>query len=342
MPRTITTLQSLRFAFVFLVFLSHLPSGFEAGGVCGVSLFFVLSGFVLSEGYGERLCEGRFVWRKFFVRRLIRVVPLHLTGVLLFLAVYRNHLSVADWPFYVCNVLLLQSWIPLHDCYFSLNGVSWFVSSILPAYALFPVLWRAVHGFPLRRVLCAAIAVVCAYVAIVAFLPDTVTEAWLYVFPPVRLLDFTLGIVAHRVYVLLRSSGGLKCASLWEWLPVLLLATNVAVSPLLPERYFYVAQFWPTAVATILIFALADDGGGQLNRWLKTPWMVWLGGISFEFYMLHKLLMECVVYSFFRLCPAAPSWLQYVVAFLLILPLCRAVKRALAVLTKAALPAATV
>ena len=334
MPRTITTLHSLRFVFVFLVFLSHLPSGFVVGGVCGVSLFFVLSGFVLSEGYGERLRNGSFVWRKFFVRRLMRVWPLHLTGALLFMAVYRRHLSAADWPFDVCNILLLQSWIPLHDCYFSLNGVSWFVSSILPAYALFPLLWRAVHGFPLRRVLCAAAAVVCAYVAIVAFLPDTATEAWLYVFPPVRLLDFTLGIVTHRVYALLRSSGGLKRASLWQWLPVVLLATNVAMSPLLPERFFYVAQFWPTAVATVLIFALADDGGGVLVRWLHTRWMVWLGGISFEFYMLHKLLMECVVYMFFRLCPAAPSWLQYAAAFFLILPLCWAVKRALSALAR--------
>lgn len=334
MPKTITTLQSLRFVFVFLVFLSHLPSGFEVGGVCGVSLFFVLSGFVLSEGYGERLREGRFVWRKFFVRRLTKVWPLHLTGALLFVAVYRRHLSAADWPFDVCNILLLQSWIPLHDCYFSLNGVSWFVSSLLPAYALFPLLWRAVHAFPLRRVLCAAAAVVCGYVATVAFLPDAATEAWLYVFPPVRLLDFTLGIVTHRVYALLRSSGGLKHAALWQWLPVALLAANVAVSPLLPERFFYVAQFWPTAVATVLIFALADGGGGVLVRWLHTRWMVWLGGISFEFYMLHKLLMECVVYLFFRLCPAAPAWLQYASAFFLILPVCWAVKRALGLLTR--------
>ena len=334
MQKPITTLQSLRFVFIFLVFLSHLPSGFEMGGVCGVSLFFVLSGFVLSEGYGQRVRAGQLRWRTFFFRRWVRVYPLHLLGALLFVVAYRHHVNPSDWPYAVCNLALVQSWVPLHDCYFSLNGVSWFLSSILPAYALFPYIWRMVNDCRLRTALSVAAAIVGIYVGVVAFLPDAVTEAWLYVFPPVRLLDFGLGVLAHRVYRCVQNSGGLRHAALWEWLPVVLFAGNAAVSPCLPERFFYVAQFWPTAVATILVFALADGAcAGWLTKCLRMRFMVVLGSISFEFYMLHKVLMETIVYLFFRLHIVLPDGIQYAVAFLVILPLCWMVKRMLGALT---------
>ena len=48
----IKTLQSLRFFFIMLVVLSHyIGTSFDFGGECGVSFFFVLSGFVLSLAY---------------------------------------------------------------------------------------------------------------------------------------------------------------------------------------------------------------------------------------------------------------------------------------------------
>lgn len=333
MQKNIITLQSLRFVFIFLVFLSHVPSGPDLG-VCGVSLFFVLSGFVLSEGYGERVRTRQLRWRTFFFRRWVRVYPLHLLGALLFLAAYRRHVDPSDWPYAVCNLALVQSWVPLHDCYFSLNGVSWFVSSILPAYALFPCIWRTVNAFRLRTALAAAAVIAGVYVGVVAQLPDSAAEAWLYVFPPVRLLDFSLGVLAHRVYRRVQADGGLRHAALWEWLPVALFAGNVALSPHLPERFFYVAQFWPTAVATVLIFALADSArGGWLTRCLRLRCMVWLGGISFEFYMLHKILMDTMAYAFYRLHLALPAAVQYAAVFLLLLPLCWAVKRMLGALT---------
>ena len=52
----IHTLQSLRFIFIMLVVLSHyIGSSFDFGGECGVSFFFMLSGFVLSLAYSERI-----------------------------------------------------------------------------------------------------------------------------------------------------------------------------------------------------------------------------------------------------------------------------------------------
>ena len=58
----IRTLQSLRLIFILLVLFSHLSWGdvppLRFGGECGVSFFFMLSGFVLSIGYGAKIEEG--------------------------------------------------------------------------------------------------------------------------------------------------------------------------------------------------------------------------------------------------------------------------------------------
>jgi peptidoglycan/LPS O-acetylase OafA/YrhL len=51
--------QSLRFVFVMMIFMSHFAyrdvNPFDAGGDCGVAFFFLLSGFVMSMGYGRSI-----------------------------------------------------------------------------------------------------------------------------------------------------------------------------------------------------------------------------------------------------------------------------------------------
>ena len=83
----IRTLQSLRLIFILLVLFSHLSWGDvpppRFGGECGVSLFFMLSGFVLSIGYGAKIEEGRFSLKTFYLKQLAKCYPLHLLTLLL-------------------------------------------------------------------------------------------------------------------------------------------------------------------------------------------------------------------------------------------------------------------
>ena len=69
----ISVLQGARFFFALLIFFSHCPlphttQPFDFGGELGVSFFFILSGFVMSWGYGPRVSRGEFSVRKFFWR----------------------------------------------------------------------------------------------------------------------------------------------------------------------------------------------------------------------------------------------------------------------------------
>lgn len=120
----IETLQSLRFIFMMMIFMSHFAyrdiGAFDAGGDCGVSFFFLLSGFVCSWGYGGKIENGTFHYGRFLWKRFKKLYPLHLICLLFFLLV--SHAPLDEKV--LLNVLLLQSWIPDIDYYFACNSVS--------------------------------------------------------------------------------------------------------------------------------------------------------------------------------------------------------------------------
>lgn len=76
----IRSLQGARFLFVVLIYMSHcvtdnIVEPFDFGGDIGVSFFFILSGFVLSLGYGPRVSRGDFSTKKFFWRHFWKLYP---------------------------------------------------------------------------------------------------------------------------------------------------------------------------------------------------------------------------------------------------------------------------
>ena len=70
------SLQALRGIFAIFIFLNH-AAGFDAGGDVGVAFFFILSGFVLCNGYESRICERQISFRGFWPavsQRFIRCI----------------------------------------------------------------------------------------------------------------------------------------------------------------------------------------------------------------------------------------------------------------------------
>lgn len=139
-------LQALRFGFAVMIFLHHVEL-FEAGGSCGVSFFLVLSGFVMSRGYAEKVAQPGFSWRHYMGRRILRLWPLHLVCLLVAVAVrvFLYGEEVGGW-WWLPNLCLLQSWLPYPHIYFSGNAVSWCLSDLLFFYALFPWLSPLLYG----------------------------------------------------------------------------------------------------------------------------------------------------------------------------------------------------
>jgi peptidoglycan/LPS O-acetylase OafA/YrhL len=298
----IGTLQSLRFIFVMMIFMSHFDyrdiRGFDAGGDCGVAFFFILSGFVCSLGYGQRICEGVFRYGDFLWKRLKKLYPLHLLCLLFFLLVSQTTLDLKV----LVNALLLQSWVPDPDWYFSCNKVSWFLSSLLFCYVVFPFVYR--H---LSRSL--TLAVLLAYVTVCLLIPYNQVNAVLYVFPLVRFVDFYLGMLLYRFY---ERKPGMDASSWMEVLLMVLLLLALTGYPFMDAKLRNAPLFWLVLLPLILVFAQEN---GVVSRLLKSRPMQFLGSLTMPLFLTHQMLIGILLHRL----PEMPAMLMLAVCIFVIL-----------------------
>jgi peptidoglycan/LPS O-acetylase OafA/YrhL len=115
-----------------------------------VGIFFVLSGFVLSFSK-----EQGAPFLPFMKSRLRRIYPLHavilLTFIPLFCMIDLHYGSIKDVITNgVLSFGLLQSWVPSHSVIW--NGPSWFLSSLLFCYLLFPFVQKKMYAMSARQI----------------------------------------------------------------------------------------------------------------------------------------------------------------------------------------------
>ncbi len=313
-PRThasrLPSLTGLRFVAALLVFLFHSSLGNPAitpysgatattighafarfGGV-GVSFFFILSGFVLFWSTKPRpSAEGNPFWR----RRLVKLFPNHLVTFAAAMALYASATNaLQDW---IPNAFLLQAWIPRFSTFFGGNIPSWSLSCELFFYLCFPLLARWIRRISPGRLWLWAGAVAGLVICVPALaqalihggpmapnFPASVYRYWfVYVFPPVRMLEFVLGILMARI-VLTGRWINLKL------LPALLIAVaGYLVALQLPPLFGLVAA---TVIPLALVIPAAATA--DLNA-LASPFrgrvMVRLGELSFAFYLVHASVL---------------------------------------------------
>ncbi|MBH8570724.1 acyltransferase [Microvirga sp. STS02] len=314
----IKPLTSLRFLFAFMVFASHIQF-FDAAtypqyahwyelvmgeGFIGVSFFFILSGFILSLNYDERLLSRRVSFREFWVARIARVYPLHLVTMLLALGLMLYSAEEYAGPFQnmatglnvlFTNATLLQAFIPEMPYYFSYNWPSWSISDEMFFYFTFPfVVFLLVRNKLLLRF---------GWVLFLAvpFLMQVSQEdeyhKLFYINPFFRLVDFLLGIALHQVYKqgfvgrAYRSRLGataLEVLSLAAFVTVFHFHRDFAIV------YRYSCYYWLPIAFVILSFSYQR---GYLSTLLSGRTMVLLGEISFSFYLIHQLVIRWLKYE---------------------------------------------
>lgn len=305
----IKPLTSLRFFFALLVFLSHYNIGNSAlfsEGYIGVSFFFILSGFILSYSYEERILSGLVSKSSFYVARFARIYPLHIltfTLALLLALIYKEHITFLTAS---TNIALLQSWIPLKSYYFTFNSPSWSISDEMFFYAVFPFLILFFNK-PKQLILKlgSIIALAIIYGLTMAYIYDVPDKyhAWFYINPLFRLIDFVIGIGIYYLWKRKRSS---QCsinfwpATILEAGSILLLVAMIMVSYNMPQIIRYACYYWMPM--SIIIYVFANQGkGGAISRFLSLKWLVIAGEISFAFYMMHVIIMRITDICFFKL-----------------------------------------
>lgn len=281
-------LTSVRAIAALAVFAYHL--GFQQSvpvlaplglGYTGVTLFFVLSGFVLTWTFDPT--QSR---RQFYLRRVARVYPAHLAVFAVVVAVA----AVAGRPIgpgvYLPSLALIQAWWTDADVSFGVNDVSWSLSCEAFFYALFPLAVVGLHRLRPRVMWCVVGLCYAGYVAVVTLVASRLHDPDLphvvYTNPAVRLPEFLVGIAVARTVI-----GGARVP---VWAFAAAAGTAVVGAVVAPQWPAPTAWLTPAAAVAIAYLARRDLAGG--NRLLHLRPLHYAGRLSFAFYLVHLMILE--------------------------------------------------
>ncbi|MBX7098318.1 MAG: acyltransferase [Myxococcaceae bacterium] len=286
-----------------------------SAGHAALSLFFVLSGYLLTYGHQGRPFEAKRWWRE----RLARLYPAFALSLVLLAPqffVLRLGYRGDEWVMQhqvvsaLLVVLLLQAWVPpVAEAW---NGVSWTLSAELLFSLLFP--WLLGRLERTGRAKAAGLTALCLLVTLalpLAYLvwqPDGAVptdvgrhgeHAWLTALrmnPLSRLPEFLAGM---GLAVWLPPQGEWRRG---RWPDVLValglgvMAVGAAVFPVLPVPLWHAGC--ATVAAALLVAGLG--GGGRAARALEAGWLVRLSGASYGMYLFHVPLVALGVLAFGR------------------------------------------
>jgi peptidoglycan/LPS O-acetylase OafA/YrhL len=299
LAKYIPQLTGIRAVAAFCVVLAHYqvwlldrPIFAVDFGSLGMTLFFVLSGFVIHYNYGKDF-EAGFgrAMLKLWIARVARLYPLYL----LFLAIVvvsDKSLRPFDGEtvrYITAHVLGVQSWVPLlyHGEIVS-NGpfnISWSISTEFFLYLTYPA-FLLIKRWPTGRVGVAIIAV-SAFALYCA--EGHTTSRWLVcVSPYFRIPEFFLGCLVAQAYMRgarIRHPSALACGCIAALSIFLYTGTDRG---LVDRGHFALA-----ACIAPLVFVVAT-GGTKLAEALSARWIVFLGEISYSIYLLHVVASRTV------------------------------------------------
>lgn len=303
------SLTSFRFVAALMVFIFHLQflTQFQLGSA-GVQFFFVLSGFILAYNYHSKLTVlNKENIKKFYIARFAKIYPLHFLTFLIAAPLVIIYFNPDGFYFLKLafmsgiNLLLVQSFVPSQSTYFNFNGVSWTLSVEAFFYMLFPFLiWLFQKTRLGKRIALTLLGIGLVWGILFYFnyrLPeDDPFQVWLlHIFPVVRVFEFSTGVLLALIF-LEKNNTVRENKTLFTWLEaaaVLFFFVMLMISTRLDVGIVRGVYFVPVWCVLIYVFA---HQRGMISQWLSHKLFVFLGQISFAFYMIHQLVIRYFSY----------------------------------------------
>lgn len=292
--------------------LWRLNPGFGANGV---SLFFVLSGFLLCGPYWQALIgRGSVDFRAYVIRRLHRIYPAYFLAVVILAVIHDvNHPYVVRATHVITHLLMLHN---LSEAtIYSLSVPLWSVATEFQLYLALPALFVGMNllaRYGLRPQALAALLVIATgfgahlFVALAAkvlgmmavdprlvrldgvVLPHSVIAG---------LPDFAVGIacgLAHGYLV----SGSRPDGSRFPWIVEVGAVSSIALCAFLAHAYNQLGGtsffHWPLVSLAfgglVLSVSLSSLPYG-IAAFLDLPPIRWLGLVSYSFYLYHDVVL---------------------------------------------------
>lgn len=324
----IKSIQSLRFYIILSIFITHLYflkdisfisdiyTKYLSNGALGVAFFFILSGFVICIGYGNKFKNLDFNnYFSFMKKRIIKIYPIYITSIIIMFifTLYKNNFDFNAIIYYFKRLLLciplLQALIPVQEINQLFNGAAWFLATLFILYIATPFLLKLNYKFG-RTLKKSIIYILISYLIYIIFLyiiisyaPNKYRIGLMYCSPYIRIFHYILGMFLGNIFVAIKNRIKLqkKAYSLLEIFLIILYILCFLFMPTISKKiinndlsiiisysvYIFLSMF--------MIFVFSFDEG-CISRFLSRSKNLYLGKISFYIYIIHLPIIDILYY----------------------------------------------
>ncbi|GAB3599955.1 acyltransferase [Kineococcus gypseus] len=302
-------LDALRALAVLLVVLAHAGLGHVVPGGVGVTIFFSISGFIITWLLlRERAATGSFSARLFFARRALKILPPFAVVIALPSAVYALAGGRVDGSTALAQLLFVYNWartgLDAGGDILAGTGVVWSLAIEEQFYVVLAAFWLLAHRARrhvavLTATALAATAYSLAAKVVLALQADTANR--IYYGSDTRTDGLALGILAAVLHHRLTSDAtslprvrrALGHDATLLFAGALLVVSIVVRDPLFRDTLRF--TFQSVATCLVILYGLSD-GRGPCRRLLDTVAAARgvrvVGQASYSIYLVHLVLIS--------------------------------------------------
>lgn len=312
-------LQFLRFFCFIFIFLWHCKTWYQNesfgkylpginSAYCAVSFFFILSGFITGySSFGKKIKFGIKEIFKEMIKKLKKIYPLYfmttLATILLspiptYISTHSFNLLKIELIKLIKNLLLIQSWF--NNDYFSYCGVGWFLSTIMFLYLFnvpFKALLNKINKSKFRYLIFSILffSIIFIEILYVYSVRNTNLEFYAYIFPISRLaeylsamiLGYSISSIINKKKLIDKNKYEIKFTiieilSIIFWIFCIYYKFN--------DSYCYTIIRW--IIPNFLLIISFIFNKGYLSKLFKNKYLLLLGNISFEFFIIHQTIIN--------------------------------------------------
>ncbi|HAR1482805.1 TPA: acetyltransferase [Enterococcus faecium] len=273
---------------VLAVIFYHLPNSLLPGGLQGVTIFFVVSGFLMAKNTIRDEKNRQFSFLHFYYKRIKRIYPFLLFSLVVFIFILgisnirligniRSELPILIFGYN--NWWQLNQGVSYFDSYFnaSLFKHYWSLSVELQFYLIWPFLFIVIKRMRRKQVFYLIYTLIFVSILFSLFLPSTKA----YYHTIAKLFPFLLGVWGYFNRITIgRFFEQNTFSKIWL---LLLASLCLILFPIFP----YTLNELLISICFALLLASVDDMNIAKKTKIASTKLSFVGKISYELYLVH-------------------------------------------------------